>query len=124
MMIATIVLITIVFFSNVYLLNSHAQKENTTEITSSHDALAQPEQFTISTNNSMTSTFNIAAAGDWGCGQDVERTVKSIESQNPQVVLALGDFSYEGAIVGHVCSYTDQWFKMMHPIEKNLKAVI
>lgn len=40
--------------------------------------------------------FNIAAAGDWGCDVNAVNTVSNIKSQDPEVVLALGDLSYEG----------------------------
>ena len=41
------------------------------------------------------SNTHIVAAGDWGCSNNTEKTVKSANSMNPQLVLALGDYSYE-----------------------------
>ncbi|MGI0031824.1 MAG: metallophosphoesterase, partial [Nitrososphaeraceae archaeon] len=41
------------------------------------------------------SSTHIVAAGDWGCSNNTEKTVKSANSMNPQLVLALGDYSYE-----------------------------
>ena len=40
------------------------------------------------------SSTHIVAAGDWGCSNNTEKTVKSANSMNPQLVLALGDYSY------------------------------
>jgi predicted phosphodiesterase len=39
--------------------------------------------------------FNFAAAGDWGCTVDTTNTVKQIQKKDPELVLALGDFSYK-----------------------------
>ena len=41
------------------------------------------------------SNTHIVATGDWGCSNNTEKTVKSANSMNPQLVLALGDYSYE-----------------------------
>ncbi len=41
------------------------------------------------------SDTHIVAAGDWGCSSNTEKTVKSANSMDPQLVLALGDYSYE-----------------------------
>ena len=38
---------------------------------------------------------HIVAAGDWGCSKNTEETVKLAQSMNPQLLLALGDYSYE-----------------------------
>ena len=41
--------------------------------------------------------FNIAAAGDWGCNSNTDKTVNSIKTQNPELILGLGDYSYESS---------------------------
>lgn len=38
--------------------------------------------------------FNFASAGDFGCGDEANRTVNGIIKKNPELVLALGDLSY------------------------------
>ena len=38
--------------------------------------------------------FNIDAVGDWGCNSDTVSTVTNIKGKSPEVVLALGDYSY------------------------------
>ena len=40
------------------------------------------------------SNTHIVAAGDWGCSSNTEKTVNNAKSMNPQIVLALGDYSY------------------------------
>ena len=42
------------------------------------------------------SIFNIVAVGDWDCTSETEDTVDNIIKQDPELVLALGDFSYSG----------------------------
>ena len=39
--------------------------------------------------------FNFVAAGDWGCDKKAHETVSNIENKNPELVLALGDLSYQ-----------------------------
>jgi predicted phosphodiesterase len=71
--------------------------------------------------------FSVSAAGDWGCGDAAKNTVMNIKSKNPAVILALGDLSYEeskSTFPYTACPDTISWFKMMSPIEKNLKFVI
>ncbi len=52
--------------------------------------------------------FNIAAAGDWGCNSNTDKTVNSIKTQNPELILGLGDYSYE--------SSADCWLDALQPI--------
>ena len=39
--------------------------------------------------------FNFAVVGDWGCTADTSTTVKDIQNKHPELVLALGDLSYQ-----------------------------
>ena len=52
--------------------------------------------------------FNIAAVGDWGCNSNTDKTVNSIKNQNPELILGLGDYSYE--------SSADCWLDALRPI--------
>ena len=52
--------------------------------------------------------FNIAAVGDWGCNSNTDKTVNSIKNQNPEIILGLGDYSYE--------SSADCWLDTIKPI--------
>jgi predicted phosphodiesterase len=62
------------------------------------------------------SEFNFAAAGDWGCGSNAEDTVKNIEDKNPELVLGLGDYSYEDS--------ADCWLDIIQPINAKMKIAI
>ncbi|TLX69312.1 MAG: hypothetical protein E6L03_00370 [Thaumarchaeota archaeon] len=55
--------------------------------------------------------INFAAVGDFGCGDEANRTVNNIITKNPRLVLALGDLSYSGE--------TGCWFKLVSPFERN-----
>ena len=44
---------------------------------------------------STTTNFNFAAVGDWGCTDHTTDTIKNIQNKDPELVLALGDLSYE-----------------------------
>src|ERR671924_1713536 len=70
------------------------------------------------TNSSATSAaangttapadFNIAAVGDWGCTSNTTNTVNNIVSRDPELVLGLGDYSYQNS--------ADCWFDIVDPI--------
>lgn len=60
--------------------------------------------------------FNFAAAGDWACTSKAKDTVKNIIDHDPELVLALGDLSYDS---GAKC-----WLKIIKPIAEKTKIVI
>jgi hypothetical protein len=62
------------------------------------------------------SNTQIVAAGDWGCSKNTAETVKLVQSLNPQLVLALGDYSYEKTAT---C-----WLDLIKPIEQITKINI
>jgi hypothetical protein len=61
------------------------------------------------TNYNGKNEFNFAAAGDYGCSTNTQRTVVNIQKQEPELVLALGDLSYH--------STADCWFDIMSPLK-------
>jgi hypothetical protein len=52
--------------------------------------------------------FNIATIGDWGCNSNTDKTINSINTQSPELILGLGDYSYE--------SSADCWLDALVPI--------
>jgi predicted phosphodiesterase len=42
-----------------------------------------------------SSLFNVAAVGDWGCNDNSKNTLKNILNKKPELILALGDLSYQ-----------------------------
>jgi Calcineurin-like phosphoesterase len=62
------------------------------------------------------SDFNFAATGDWGCTDDTTDTVNNILDKNPELVLGLGDYSYE--------NNADCWLEKVKPINDKMKIAI
>ena len=60
-------------------------------------------------NGNGEENFNFAAAGDFGCSANTQKTVANMEKQVPEFVLALGDLSYH--------STADCWFDIMTPLK-------
>jgi predicted phosphodiesterase len=60
--------------------------------------------------------YNVAAAGDWGCDNNTEKTVRSITSKNPALLLDLGDNSYQ--------STADCWLAIVHPMDGKMHIAI
>ena len=60
--------------------------------------------------------FNFAAAGDWGCNSNTNKTIISMQSKNPELVLGLGDYSYKNT--------ARCWLQMIDPIDEKMKIII
>jgi hypothetical protein len=67
-------------------------------------------------SSSSLKDIRFAAAGDWGCKPATQRTVNYINNKDPNLVLGLGDFSYQND--------TGCWFKMMSPLLNKTKIII
>ena len=59
---------------------------------------------------------NIAAAGDWGCTGNTQDTIKNVQKQNPDLLLALGDYSYANT--------AGCWLDMIRPVGSITKVGI
>jgi hypothetical protein len=89
-----------------------------------NSSLQNPELSTNKTIAAVTTTkspsskgsFNFAAAGDWACTSKAKDTVKNIIDHDPELVLALGDLSYD--------SSAKCWLKIIKPIADKTKIVI
>ena len=67
-------------------------------------------------NKKGKSIFNFVAVGDWDCTGETEDTVDNIINQDPELVLALGDLSYNGK--------AKCWLDLIEPIADKTKIVI
>lgn len=65
-------------------------------------------------NNRMN--FNFAATGDFGCSKNAENTVSSMEKKKPELVLPLGDLSYDTS--------ADCWLNLISPFSNELKVTL
>ena len=46
-------------------------------------------------NDNTNESFTFAAVGDWGCKKESNKTVQSMVDKNTDIILGLGDYSYE-----------------------------
>jgi hypothetical protein len=71
---------------------------------------------TTTKSSKGTGSFNFAAAGDWACTSKAKDTVKNIIDHDAQLILALGDLSYDNS--------AKCWLKIIKPIAEKTKIVI
>jgi hypothetical protein len=65
-------------------------------------------------NNSKA--FNFAAVGDFGCSSNTKKTINNIEEKKPELVLPLGDLSYQ--------TTADCWFDAMSPLKGKIMVTL
>ena len=66
--------------------------------------------------NSSKNDFNLIAVGDWGCNPNTFNTVRNIVARNPELVLGLGDYSYQNS--------ADCWLKIVDSLDHKMKIAI
>ncbi|MGZ5471656.1 MAG: metallophosphoesterase, partial [Nitrososphaeraceae archaeon] len=110
-------------FSLNFLQNSYAIEtdENDKENVEKQDEInnkdsKETKEDESANNKEGKSVFNFVAVGDWDCTSETEDTVDNIIKQDPEIVLALGDFSYSGD--------PDCWFDLIEPIADKTKIVM
>lgn len=60
--------------------------------------------------------FNFAAVGDFGCSTNAEKTVSNIKGSKPELVLPLGDLSYDKS--------ANCWLDLISPFNNKLKVTL
>ncbi|MGZ5491962.1 MAG: metallophosphoesterase [Nitrososphaeraceae archaeon] len=103
------------FLQNSYAIESDEKDENNNNNNDSKETKEEEEE-DESENNKGKSIFNIVAVGDWDCTSETEDTVDNIIKQDPELVLALGDLSYNGK--------AKCWLELIEPIAEKTKIVI
>jgi len=61
--------------------------------------------------------INFITAGDWNCNKETKKTIKKITKQEPELVLGLGDYTYQN--ISPQC-----WFDISKPIDDIMKIAI
>ncbi|MFB5601004.1 MAG: metallophosphoesterase [Nitrososphaeraceae archaeon] len=99
-------------------LNNNTKNNETNQLTETDnsnytikeisDSKIDNQQFKTVSNISITSDFNFASVGDWNCKSETKDTVENMIEQSPELVLALGDLSYD--------SSASCWFKIIQPV--------
>lgn len=64
----------------------------------------------------LTLDFKFGAVGDWGCSPNTESVVKNIMDNDLELVIGLGDYSYE--------SRADCFLRIVDPIDDKMKIAI
>jgi hypothetical protein len=59
--------------------------------------------------NNVSKGFNFAAVGDLGCTSNTKKTVENMKKNDPELVLPLGDLSYQKS--------ANCWFDIMSPLK-------
>ncbi|MDW0249015.1 MAG: hypothetical protein QN702_05255, partial [Nitrososphaeraceae archaeon] len=65
--------------------------------------------YAFGTAQANNSEFNFVAAGDFGCGKNANRTITNMLLRQPEVVIGLGDLSYQKT--------ADCWFHVVSPLD-------
>jgi hypothetical protein len=60
--------------------------------------------------NQEVSDLSIAAVGDWGCNSNTSKTIVDIVKSHPDLVIGLGDNSYEPT--------GNCWLNMIKPLQQ------
>lgn len=60
--------------------------------------------------------FNFASAGDWSCSPDARSTLQNMIRGEPELVLGLGDYSYQ--------TTAKCWLELVDPIDHKMKIAI
>ena len=93
-------------------VNTQDEKDDNKDSKKSDDR----EEDSDKNNNKGKSIFNFVAVGDWDCTGETEDTVENIIDQDPELVLALGDLSYNGK--------AECWLDLIEPIADKTKIVL
>ena len=64
----------------------------------------------------LTDNFNFVAVGDWGCTPNTNLTLNNIIDKDPELVLGLGDYSYQTS--------ANCWLEIIEPINDIMKIAI
>jgi hypothetical protein len=79
-------------------------------------ALETGSSYRIVVGTNSIDDFNFAAVGDWGCNSNTRKTLNNIMSKNPELVLGLGDYSYD--------TTAGCWLDIIEPINDRMKIAI
>ncbi|MGE0243914.1 MAG: metallophosphoesterase, partial [Nitrososphaeraceae archaeon] len=83
---------------------------------SSEDA-RHKETVTRSSLEKYSNEINFIAAGDWNCNEETEKTIKKITTLEPELVLGLGDYTFEN-------KSPQCWFDISKSIDDKIKIAI
>ena len=94
-------------------VNGYFDKDNREDTTQISKKISTT---TANVKTSNKSDFNFVAVGDWDCTAETEDTVENIINKDLELVLALGDLSYNGK--------AKCWLELIEPIAEKTKIAI
>ncbi|MGI9012448.1 MAG: metallophosphoesterase [Nitrososphaeraceae archaeon] len=101
-------------------------KETTINNDDHNNTLLHPPTITDKYAKSTTTNYldenysdgiNFITAGDWNCNKETQKTIKKITKLEPELVLGLGDYTYQN--ISPQC-----WFDISKPIDDIMKIAI
>lgn len=78
--------------------------------------ISTPSSTSTSNSSNIITDFNFATAGDWACNPNTEVTLSNIVNKNPELVLGLGDYSYQTS--------ANCWLEIIEPVEEKIKIAL
>lgn len=101
--------------ANILLKSSGDQLQNKTTSTDikMEDNIQQGFSLVEKESGSLDNV-TFVAAGDFGCSKSAESTIKKMNNSNPDLIIALGDLSYN--------KFADCWLNMIDPINNDEKV--
>ena len=72
--------------------------------------------FSFDAGHNNSKAFNFAAVGDFGCSSNTKKTINNIEEKKPELVLPLGDLSYQTS--------ANCWFDAMSPLKGKIMVTL
>jgi hypothetical protein len=96
--------------------SSESSNANNTNTKNKNTTVTNVIKQLTSISNHTFKDFNFVAVGDWDCTSETDDTVENIIKQNPELVVALGDLSYNGD--------AECWLELIEPFAEKTKIVI
>jgi hypothetical protein len=100
-------------------INKHKKEiklqENKKEIKPQENFITKDYNFAAE-GDKKRKDFNFAAVGDFGCSKNAKKTVSSMEDKKPELVLPLGDLSYDKT--------AKCWLDLISPFSDKLKVTL
>ena len=115
MTIAFFLLLSLMLFSSNNLLVNEDLKGDETQL-DLHLLQINNVYATTTTSNANITDFNFVAVGDWDCNSETKDTIENIIDKDPELVLALGDLSYDDS--------AECWLALIEPIRDKTKIAL
>ena len=76
----------------------------------------QPTLYRLIIPGKEKSYYDFVSVGDWGCTEETDKTLENILKRDPNLLIALGDYSYSNS---GKC-----WIDKIKPVESPVRIVL